>query len=127
VAEVRVALGHERHPELVGILAAIRDDLFEHFAREEEALFPYLHGARPELADAIAKLEGAHDRICGGVSRMIALAEQGERLALLLQVFERFEAEYRDHARSESEFLRGLARLLTEEQRAHVRAVMRDV
>lgn len=138
VAELRSlvrALGEgEPRPELrddiVAVLSSIRDDLFDHFAREEEILFPYLEQALPELRESLARLEGAHDRICGGVSRLIALAEKGEALwqasALVGQLFERFDREYGEHARGESELLRGLAARLDDAQRRHVREIMRD-
>ncbi|MGZ3422057.1 MAG: hemerythrin domain-containing protein [Polyangiales bacterium] len=114
------------HPELVPTLLALRDDLFHHFAREEEALFPYLVQTLPDLKPAIAVLESAHDRVCGAVSRLCALADKGPS-PLIAQLFERLDAEYLDHARKESEFLRGLAGRLSKEQRAHVRALIQDV
>jgi hypothetical protein len=114
------------HPELGPTLAALRDDLFHHFAREEEALFPYLVETLPDLKDSIAVLESAHDRVCGAVSRLCALVEKGPS-PLVAQLFDRLDAEYVDHARKETEFLRGLAGRLSREQRAHVRGLIQDI
>lgn len=118
--------------ELTATLATLRDDLFEHFGREEEALFPYLMETLPDLRGAVARLEDAHDRICGTLSRIHAVGEKGsgalrEQRSLVTQLFSRFEGEYVAHARHESEFLRNLAARLSDEQRTRVRAIMRDV
>jgi len=118
--------------EVAATLSSLRDDLFEHFAREEEALFPYLADALPDLGPAIERLESAHDRICGGISRLHAIAVTGdaglrEHRALVAQLFGRFDAEYVEHARNESEFLRSLAGRLDGERRQHVRRLMKEV
>jgi hypothetical protein len=114
------------HPELAPTLAALRDDLFHHFAREEEALFPYLIQTVPELEPAIAVLVSAHDRVCGAVSRLCSLVDKGQS-PLVAQLFERLDAEYVDHARKESELLRALGGKLSREQRAHVRKLIQDI
>lgn len=118
--------------EVAATLAALRDDLFEHFGREEEALFPYLMETLPDLRSAIARLEDAHDRICGAVSRLHAVAAKGssalrEQHTLVEQLFRRFDGDYIEHARHESDFLRSLSARLNEEQRARVHAIMRAV
>ncbi|MBL8719345.1 MAG: hemerythrin domain-containing protein [Myxococcales bacterium] len=126
VAEVRrLLVGEPVDPEqLQGALTALRDDLFDHFGREEESLFPYLRSVLPELAPSLAELESAHDKICGGVTRMLAaLHGGGPRPAA---VFARFDAEYGDHARRESELLRGLDARLDPAQRAAVAAMLRE-
>ncbi|MBI2391920.1 MAG: hemerythrin domain-containing protein [Deltaproteobacteria bacterium] len=115
--------------EVCSTLAALRDDLFAHFAREEEALFPYLGEAFPELRPTIERLEGAHDRICGGISRILVIAEKGdaalrEQRALAAQLFARFDAEYGEHARHESDFLRNLGPHLDRDRREHVRQIL---
>ncbi len=118
--------------DLTATLATLRDDLFEHFGREEEALFPYLMETLPDLRAAVARLEDAHDRICGTLSRIHAVGAKGgaalrEQRALVSQLFSRFEGEYVAHARHESEFLRNLGARLGDEERTRVRAIMRNV
>ena len=134
VADLRSSFdrGDIDHDELAGILAALRDDLFEHFGREEEALFPYLMETLPDLRSSIARLEDAHDRICGAVSRLHSVAAKGssalrEQHALAEQLFRRFDSDYVEHARHESELLRSLSTRLSEEQRARVKSIMTGV
>ncbi len=117
--------------EIASTLSSLRDDLFDHFGREEEGLFPFLTEALPDLGPAVARLEGAHDRICGGISRLHAIAATGdaglrEHRALVSQLFGRFDAEYVEHARQEGEFLRSLAPRFDEDTRRHVRRLMND-
>ena len=121
----------ELSEELAAALSVLRDDLFEHFGREEEALFPFLSERLPDLGPSIGRLEGAHDRICGAVVRLHALAALGaeqlrERRGLVAQLFSRFDGEYVEHARQESEFLRGLGPRLDPETRAQVRRLLDD-
>ena len=126
VADVRRLLGpaeESDRDQLVWALTALRDDLFDHFGREEESLFPYLRTALPDLSGPLAELEAAHDRICGGVSRMLAALERAPQLHAL---FTRFDAEYGAHAGRESELLRSLAGRLDEAQRAAVAAMLRN-
>ncbi|MCA9689689.1 MAG: hemerythrin domain-containing protein [Nannocystaceae bacterium] len=103
-----------------------RDDLLEHFGREEECLFPFLVEALPELADEIAALEAGHDQICGGVVRLAHLADRDPRAftgvwVQVLHTFERFDAAYREHARVERALLQRAVRSLNSEQRAALR------
>jgi hypothetical protein len=107
-------------PDTVAALALLADDLFEHFAREEEFLFPYILSELPDQEDAVSQMQAAHDRICGAASRIVALAERGplaEQLALVVPLFSRFDAEYTGHAQREAEFLRSLGARLTDAQR----------
>jgi iron-sulfur cluster repair protein YtfE (RIC family) len=118
--------------DIAGTLASLRDDLFDHFAREEEALFPYLMEVLPDLRSSIARLEDAHDRICGAVSRLHSVAVKGstafrEQHALAEQLFRRFDSDYVEHARHESELLRSLATRLSPEQRVRVRSIMAGI
>jgi hemerythrin-like domain-containing protein len=126
VVAVREAVARlQRNEEIdaegtVATLALLADDLFEHFAREEEFLFPYIVAELPDQEAQVAQMQAAHDRICGAASRIVALAERGplaEQLALVVPLFARFDAEYTGHAQREAEFLRGLAGRLTAEQR----------
>lgn len=140
VADLRTMIGelgsdsarHDLAEEITATLATLRDDLFEHFGREEEALFPYLMETLPDLRAAVARLEDAHDRICGTLSRIHAVGAKGgsamrDQRSLVTQLFSRFEAEYVAHARHESEFLRNLGARLGDHDRERVRTIMRDV
>lgn len=100
-------------------LVELRELLFLHFAREEEGLFPFVADAVPKLSDAIAAMETAHDTICGALARATALAMSGGGVAVVTQLFERFEAAYGEHAAAEARLLETV-RGLSVEQRARL-------
>ncbi|MEO7093237.1 MAG: hemerythrin domain-containing protein, partial [Polyangiales bacterium] len=129
VAELRDALAviragrddtGERREEFGSVLGGLAAELFDHFAREEEGLFPFIQERLPDMGATIADIERAHDRICGAASRILALLDASSRkgsgsglaehdFALVASLFDRFDAEYAAHARNEADFLRSLA------------------
>jgi iron-sulfur cluster repair protein YtfE (RIC family) len=111
--------------ELRGHLEWLRDELLDHFGREEEVYFPYLREAVPPVAAEVERLESAHDQICGALSRMQYLTARSSRrfeegFEHLAHVFARFAETYSIHASSEREVLRSAAARLTEAQRAEL-------
>lgn len=111
-------------------LEHLREDLFLHYAREEEGLFPYIVERLPETRDAVGKLVAAHDGICGTLSRMVHRAGGDDRdadLGAVVSLFERFESAYADHAREEVGFLRDLGPRLTAQQRDELRDLLRGL
>jgi hypothetical protein len=114
VAELRTLVHREPRDIFASKLDAVMSDLFEHFAREEEGLFPYIIEQFPDQADVVAQLQAAHDRICGAASRIAALSP--EQIDLAITLFERFDAEYTGHAQRETEFLRSLGARLSPTQ-----------
>jgi iron-sulfur cluster repair protein YtfE (RIC family) len=119
-------------PKFTATLIQLRDELFHHFAREEEGLFPFIIAQLPSLAEAIGSLESAHDRVCGSVSRMTYLAQQGpvvfsEQFEQMVALFARFDANYGKHARSESELLRTLAEQLNHQQREELYQILQEL
>jgi len=109
---------------LVTPLRELREHLFLHFAREEEGLFPFVTELLGDLADQIHGMEIAHDTICGALARMVHLAQTGSALALIAQLFDRFENTYAAHAQMEAELLAGLATRLDAEQRTRLAALV---
>jgi DUF438 domain-containing protein len=107
---------------LVEHLVALRDDLFLHFAREEEALFPYLVELAPDLEAAVTELVGMHDEICGAVARMVHVAGEDVRLGGLLPLFDRFELAYAQHAQAERRLLEIATQRLSEDERSNLAA-----
>jgi hypothetical protein len=104
-------------------VAQIRDDLLEHFGREEEGFFPFVAQALPDVAARLAELSSAHDTLCGALTRLTHLASRGagtfvEQFRQVEALFERFEAAYGEHARDERAFLREIDRRLDPAQRA---------
>ncbi len=117
--------------EFTSILQGLADDLFDHFAREEEGLFPYIVERFSELRGSIAALEQSHDRICGAASRLLSLLHRGARTdderSLVGSLFARFDAQYGEHARAESELLRMLAPRLSPAQRDELAELLRHL
>lgn len=105
-------------------LRELREDLFLHFAKEEEGLFPFVAERLPELAEQVHAMASAHDAICGALARMVHLATAGGEPTLLGAMFERFEASYAAHARAEAELLGELERRLDAAARAQLAALV---
>ncbi|MFT3695839.1 MAG: hemerythrin domain-containing protein [Kofleriaceae bacterium] len=100
---------------LTAALVDLREELFDHFAREEEGLFPFVAELVPALADRVHEMATAHDTICGALSRTCHAAQTNADL--LEALYERFEQAYAIHARSEADLLDGLSELLDAVQR----------
>ena len=109
---------------LITPLRELREQLFLHFAREEEGLFPFVTEHVVELTDQIHAMEVAHDTICGSLARMVHLAQTSSALAMLAQLFDRFENAYAAHAQQESELLATLATKLDADQRMRLAALV---
>jgi iron-sulfur cluster repair protein YtfE (RIC family) len=105
----------------------LREQLFLHFAREEEGLFPFVTDHLPDLADRVHSMEVAHDTICGAIARMCHLLAAGTTAVSLGGLYDRFAAAYAGHARMEGELLQSLHDRLDEEQRVALAALVRDL
>lgn len=123
---VRDVESGEREPSSVrelflAALEQLREQLLQHFGREEECFFPFFSEVLPEMRDDVDLLEAAHDRISGSLSRLLYLAGRGhptfaEHFGHIVHVFRRFEVTYSEHARSEGAVLRRAADALTADQ-----------
>lgn len=115
--------------DLVQALVALSEDLFEHFAREEEALFPFLLTRAPDLRDEVAALVEGHDRICGAASRLLALRDRppsAGTIALAVSLFQRLVDVYAAHSGRELELLGTLAQRLDEADQAELAVLVSD-
>ena len=124
-----IALGvqMQKQHEVDALLVPLRDlreQLFLHFAREEEGLFPFVLENVGGLAERIHEMEIAHDTICGALARMVHLAQTSSSLASLTPLFERFETAYATHAQMEGELLATLATKLDPDQRTRLAALV---
>jgi iron-sulfur cluster repair protein YtfE (RIC family) len=108
-------------------LVSLRDDLFLHFAREEEGLFPYLAEIAPDLEPSVAELVSMHDEICGAVARMIHVAGNAPRFDTMQSLFDRFEVAYAGHAQAEHRLLETAASRLTGAQRGELAAMVAGI
>ncbi len=129
IARARAGEAAAVHEDVAALLEGLREDLFLHFAQEEEGLFPYLGARLPDERGAIAAIETAHDAICGALSRMNHLASRGlaDHVEPLAALFERFAAGYAAHAREERAFLRRVGARLDDAQRAEVTELVKGL
>ncbi len=108
-------------------LEGLRDVLFRHFAREEEAAFPFLVATLPELEARLDAMASAHDTICNTLARLCELARTHPASFAVAALFERFVTTYASHANQETELLRELETRLAGGHRAHLAELMRDL
>jgi iron-sulfur cluster repair protein YtfE (RIC family) len=116
---------------LVERLGRLRDELLLHFAREEEGLFPFLRSSVPDKAETVDRLESGHDAICGSIVRLAHLAGARERAssthAALVALFERFEASFAAHSRTEAALFEELGPALDDRQRVALAELLRGL
>jgi hypothetical protein len=91
-------------PALIASLDALRDGLLQHFALEEEGLFPFLREHVPSRAATIERLESGHDALCGAIVRLAYLARDrsSDHGSSLEGLHVRFSTGYSEHSRAES-------------------------
>lgn len=134
---MQAALRGERSPdeiqgEILEFLSVAEDEIYEHFDREEQGLFPFVLETMPESTERIRSLESAHDRMCGALSRMNRLASQdastfGEEFDAFVAIFARFEANYSKHSSNEWALLRELAERVDNDQRGRLADILRNL
>jgi iron-sulfur cluster repair protein YtfE (RIC family) len=127
VASLRESSGSTTRKELGRRLSDLRDELLEHFADEEEALFPFVRASVPAKTAAVDRLESAHDTICGCIVRMVHIATRDEHLPSLLALCERFENTYTQHSSEEVALFEELGRELDDEQRKELAKRLRGL
>jgi len=117
--------GPETREKLPALASELRHELLEHFANEEEVLFPFIRQRFPTQCDAVDRLHAAHDIICGTLVRFSFLVERdGELSSDARLAFERFETAYGNHSRDEAELLDQVAQLLTPEQQTELETLL---
>ncbi len=117
--------GAEAREKLAALASELRHELLEHFANEEEALFPFIREHFPQRSDAVDRLHAAHDIICGTLVRFSFLAERDAELSNEARLaFERFETAYGNHSRDEAELLENIGRSLTPAQQTELETLL---
>lgn len=130
VGQLKSLLGHRARNEvgdlqILHLVETLRDEVLVHFAKEEEALFPFLARALPDVGLAVDELLVAHDTVCGSLLRLAHSLSKGMvQRELTLALFDRFERAYREHARAEVAFLRGVGARLDSSQRNELAALV---
>lgn len=114
--------GEALRSDLEEFLELVQEELFEHFGKEEEGLFPWLIERLPDTRDRVASLEQGHDRICGVASRLqhiasVEAADLADHLDTLVTLFARFDAYFTKHARDEWELFTHVRTRLDEPER----------
>lgn len=127
----RVPTAVERSTFLI-CLGSLRDALLQHFATEEEGLFPFVRDELPDRRNAVDELEASHDTICGALLRLSYLATHVDdafrtQLPTVLSVFERFQKAYAMHSQDEIELFRMLGLSLTIERRKKLAELLRGL
>jgi hemerythrin-like domain-containing protein len=120
----------ETHGEILESLRSLRDDLFSHFAREEEGLFPLVLADLPDLEPLVARVTESHDRICGILGRMGHVVEGtsgAAATAALSSLFARFDEAYTVHSRDELALLHALDGRLPLQARRAVAKLLREL
>ena len=119
----------DERPLLHACVQALCDGLMEHFAAEEEGLYPFVRAHVQSLAPIVDELEEGHTVLCGTLMRLSHLAHgkgAGEGAALAA-AFERFEAAYAQHSQGEAELLARLGRALDARRRKELGALLRGL
>jgi iron-sulfur cluster repair protein YtfE (RIC family) len=120
----------DRHRAFACLAERLRDELFNHFAREEEGLFPYV---RDKLADEegalVERLVRSHDSVCRAVLRLVEIAREStpDSLAAVRVAFEEFVQLYALHSRDEAALLDSLERRLDASQRRTLDELVRGL
>ena len=119
VEDGRSKLADELH-EISDGVEALRDALLEHFAREQEALLPFVVMRLPAERERADRIIVEHDRIAEAVTTLVRDLDRltPEALASWRAEFERFEELYAAHSRSELAFLREVAASLSNDATA---------
>lgn len=117
---------------LLARIEVLREELLEHFAKEEEGLFPFVRHHLPLTARAVDRLEASHDAICGSLVRLAHLVASDRKVpaanhSTLIALYERFEKAYGEHSRDEALLLQELGRALDERQRRQLAELLRGL
>jgi hypothetical protein len=127
VVEIDTLFSQPSGMTLATKLGELCDVLFVHFAREEEALFPFVVEALPELQHDVRAMELAHDVICGALARACELSRAGEAGTTVERLFRRFQNAYAEHARVELAVLQAVEHRLDGRQRARLATLVAGV
>jgi len=117
--------------QLLGQLEDLRDALIQHFANEEEGVFPFVRHNLPNEADAVDRLAEAHDTLCGAVVRLVHVVRRdlvlGRDHAALVAHYDRFETAYAQHSQKEALLFEALDHALDERHRAQLTEILRGL
>lgn len=113
----------EAIPEMEHAAGLLRDALLEHFAKEEEALFPFVEEKIPRFAERCGVVRADHDVVCGKLDALLRACRTRDHAAVVTTLAE-FERAYAVHSQKELELLREVATALDAEGRKALRELM---
>ncbi len=117
--------------EVSAFLEVAEEEIFEHFDREEQALFPFLRTVMSDMEASIARLERGHDTMCGVITRIsrIAGSENAltENFETLVALFARFDANFVSHSEAEWSIIRRIAEQLNADERRRLGELLSEI
>jgi iron-sulfur cluster repair protein YtfE (RIC family) len=116
--------------QLVNVIVLLRDELFTHFAREEEGLFPFIVAVLPDARTTVDRLIAAHDSLGGSLSHLLLLISQrvwDTDPAAFDAHLARFNALFAEHTYTEMALLQEIGERLDQAQRAKLRRLIRGL
>jgi hypothetical protein len=106
----------------------LNQELLEHFANEEEGLFPFIREQVPAQSDTVARLEVAHDAICGALLRFAHLIpREHASMKDALAAYRRFQNAFAAHSLEEDELVEWLEHVLSPVQRRILAGYLRGL
>ena len=93
--------------EMTDGLEAFREELLEHFAREQEGAFPFIAQRLPSEQARVDELVAQHDRIAEAINEVVKdlnAADPAQGIANWSSALARFDALYAEHSKTEVAF-----------------------
>lgn len=116
----RSRLEDELH-EICDGVEALREALLDHFAREQEALLPFVVARVPAERERAAQFVVEHDHLAASLTALVKTLGALTSAAALAEWragLEAFEADYAAHTRAELAFLAEVAELVSSDSAA---------
>lgn len=114
------------HEELRDAAEGLHDALLVHFAREEEALFPFIEKELGTVAESAEALRRDHDAVCASardlVRAVVRTAQDG--FIVVIEAATRFQELYASHAQAELALLKSTDENLDDAKRAKLRDLL---
>ena len=96
--------------EMTDGLEAFREELLEHFAREQEGAFPFVAQRLPSEQERVDELVAQHDRIAEAINAVVKDLHRADptqpspAIAAWSSALARFDALYAEHTKTEVAF-----------------------
>lgn len=114
--------------EMTDGLEAFREELLEHFAREQEGAFPFIAQRLPSEQTRVDELVAQHDRIAETINAVVKdlhAAEPAQGITSWSSALARFDVLYAEHTKTELAFFRDVTAALSGDDAATQR--LRDL